>query len=357
MQAIDSAVLALIQALGDGEKIAESAWNFLVTTELADSSRARAFGLNQDNCRMRLEARSHLLKQADRDLNLCLQALEISRDKFQKLTLIWHLWLPLAIQIASKRQALQRNLIQGILGGQGVGKSTLAKILSLLLTHLGYQVATISIDDLYLTYAERQKLKAIEPDLIWRGPPGTHDVNLGIEVLDQCLETGRTEPIWLPRFDKSAYAGQGDRTSPQAINSVDIVLFEGWFIGVQPVAESSFQSAPEPISNPTAIEFAIKCNHKLKDYLSLWSRLDSLLVIYPEDYRLSKQWRLEAEQKMIATGKTGMSDREIEQFVDYFWCALHPELFITPLLINPQLVDLVIEINSDRQISKIFQPN
>jgi len=357
MQAIDSSILALIQGLIIGKKLTESEWNLLITAELSDHPRARAFNLNQDNCRVCLEARSHLLNTSYREIHLCLQTLDLVQNESLKLTLLWYLWLPLAIQIATKRQNLERNIIQGILGGQGVGKSTLAKIVSLLLTHLGYQVAIISIDDLYLTYAERIELQKVEPSLIWRGPPGTHDLNLGIEILDQCLETERTEPIWLPRFDKSAYDGSGDRTSPTKINSVDIVLFEGWFIGVQPIAENTFDTALAPISTPEDIQFAKKCNRRLQNYLPLWSRLDSLLVIYPQDYRLSKQWRLEAEQKMTAKRKTGMSDRQIEQFVDYFWQALHPELFISPLVKNPELVDLVIEIKGDRSINAIYKPN
>ena len=155
---------------------------------MSNRLRVQAFELNQDNCRLRLEARSHLLKTAYEEIHLCLQTLDLDHNESLKLTLIWYLWLPLAIQIATKRKNLERNIIQGILGGQGVGKSTLAKILSLLLTQLGYQVAIISIDDLYLTYAERQELQAVEPSLIWRGPPGTHDVSLGIAVLDQCLD-------------------------------------------------------------------------------------------------------------------------------------------------------------------------
>ncbi len=357
MQLIDSSILVLIQGLIDGRKLTDSEWNLLVTAELANQPRAIAFDLNQNNCRLRLEERSHLLTSAYDEIKLHLQTLGIAQEESRKLTLLWYLWLPLAIQIASKRQNLDRTLIQGILGGQGVGKSTLAKLLNLLLIHLGYQVATISIDDLYLTYAERQELQRVEPALIWRGPPGTHDVNLGIAVLDQCSETKRTEPILLPRFDKSAYDGSGDRTLPNPINSVDIVLFEGWMIGVQTISESAFESAPKPISTPEQIQFAKNCNQRLQAYLPLWSRLDSLLVIHPEDYRLSKKWRLEAEHKMITTGKTGMSDREIEQFVDYFWQALHPELFISPLVKRPDLVDLVIEINSDRHINKIYKPN
>ena len=53
---------------------------------------------------------------------------------------------------------------------------------------------------------------------------------------------------------------------------------------------------------------------------------------------------------MKAQGKTGKSDEEIEEFVEYFWKALHPELFIQPLT---KTADLVVEIKSDRSLGAI----
>jgi D-glycerate 3-kinase len=80
------------------------------------------------------------------------------------------------------------------------------------------------------------------------------------------------------------------------------------------------------------------------------------MILYPTDYRLSQQWRRQAEQEMIATGKSGMTDAQVNEFVEYFWKALHPELFITPLTKNPNLVDLVIEINPDRTPGAVYRP-
>ena len=118
-------------------------------------------------------------------------------------------------------------------------------------------------------------------------------------------------------------------------------------MGVRPVEENAFIHPLPPILSSEDRLFAQDTNQRLREYLPLWSKLDSLIVLYPTNYRFSKQWRKEAEQKMIASGKSGMDDAEIEQFVDYFWKALHPELFITPLINNPHLRDLVIEINAD----------
>ena len=259
-------------------------------------------------------------------------------------------WLPLALELAILKQQTKKTLVLGILGGQGMGKTTLCVILKYILNRLDYSVANLSLDDLYLSYEARQKLKQEDPRLIWRGPPGTHDIDLGLQVIEQCCQD-KAETIKIPRFDKSAFNGAGDRSTPEIIIKPDILLFEGWFVGVQPIEESCFDRPPAPIVSPEDIQFAKDNNQRLQAYLPLWSKLDRLIVLYPEDYRLSKQWRKDAERKAIAAGKTGMDEAEIERFVEYFWQALHPELFIKPIT---NTADLVVELKSDRTLSKIM---
>jgi len=273
-------------------------------------------------------------------------ALKLGLSEAMILDLLWRIWLPLTFQIRRKRDQQSSAIIQGILGLQGTGKTTLANMLRLLLNQLGYHTVTLSIDDLYKTYAERQQLQQQDSRLIWRGPPGTHDVELGQELLDNIV-AGKT-PVAIPRFDKSACQGMGDRAAPEIIyDNIDILLFEGWFVGVQPVEETAFQSPPPPIVSEADRQFAIDNNRRLEAYLPLWHRLDGLIILSPVDYRLSQQWRKEAEQKMIAQGKSGMSEQEIDQFVAYFWQSLHPDLFITPLIEQKQGVDVVIEIDAN----------
>jgi len=265
------------------------------------------------------------------------------------------LWLPLALDLANVRCKSNKTLIVGILGGQGMGKTTLCIVLKFILEALDFSVASLSLDDLYLTYAERQKLQQQNSRLIWRGPPGTHDIELGLKLLEQCLCQDTQIEVQLPRFDKSAINGSGDRTIPETISKPDILLFEGWFIGVQPIDQSYFDNPPLPIRTTEDIQFALDNNQHLQDYLPLWEKLDRLIILDPEDYRLSKKWRREAEQKIIASGKTGMKDEECDRFVEYFWKALHPELFINPLL---NTADVVVEIKRDRSLGKIdFQSN
>ncbi len=277
---------------------------------------------------------------------------KLHKSPADMLAVLQDLWLPLAIKLASQRRELGRPLIQGILGGQGTGKTTMCQVLELILQHLGYRTLCLSLDDLYKTYSDRLALTQQDPRLIWRGPPGTHDLDLGLNLLEQ-IRQGKS-PVSVPRFDKSAYNGAGDRTTPEIVKNIDIVLFEGWFVGVRPIDPDVFNHAPPPILTEEDRVFARDMNQRLSEYLPLWQLLDSLIVLYPTDYRCSMVWRQQAEQQMIASGKLGMSDTQIEEFVNYFWRSLHPELFITPLVKSPAAVDLVISINSDHSMSAKF---
>jgi D-glycerate 3-kinase len=346
----------ILQKLYRAKQITAVEQQQLIEIELADNLRSTALGITAANCQQKIAERSQLfITSVDKVWEFC-QQLGFKNIE-PVLILLWNLWLPLAIQLIAAKSKLKRTLIQGILGGQGTGKSTLAAVLKLILNYLDRSTVTISIDDLYKTYSDRLKLQTEDSRLIWRGPPGTHDIELGMTVLEQCLQTSPDEPILVPRFDKSAYNGEGDRVAPETITQPDIVIFEGWFVGVRPISEDNFDTPPPPIVTTADRQFAIDNNRRLQDYVPLWSKLDRLIVFNPLDYRLSKQWRKEAEHKMIATGKTGMTDAQIDKFVEYFWRALHPELFITPLINNPQLTDLVIEIRCDRSYGRIYQPN
>lgn len=316
----------------------------LQAAALNDVAKAKAFGINSDNVEQVIEERSQLLQSVLPVFSQFCQH-RLHRPCEPMLPVLWEWWLPLAMKIASQKQQLQRPFIQGILGSQGTGKTTMCQVLDLIFQEMGYRSASLSLDDLYKTYDERLALTQADPRLIWRGPPGTHDVNLGIDVLEQVRQAKTT--VTIPRFDKSAYNGAGDRTQPEVVPGIDILLFEGWFVGVRPIDPQLFDHAPAPIFTDADQAFAREMNQRLSEYLPLWARLDSLIVLYPIDYRYSVEWRKQAERQMIASGKSGMTDSEIEKFVNYFWRSLHPELFIKPLTKSPSLVDLVIEINQD----------
>jgi len=368
MTAQYSDIWPIVIAWGKG-KIPDSSQMMRLKSWLQASGETDVWQIAPDQLETALVARSRLLRQFVQRLKQGELALPLSGDWAQWIEPLWRLWLPLAQRIDSEQRALGQPYVQGVLGGQGTGKSTLSQILRLLLDCLGQRAVALSIDDLYLTYAERCERQRTDPQLIWRGPPGTHDVSLGVDVLTQ-IQAG-VAAISLPQFHKSLYDGQGDRTSPLTAHRPTVVLFEGWFVGALPLPEPRLSTDdfvfPWPIETLADRQFARACNHRLNDYVPLWSFLHSLVVLKPQDYRWSLQWRKAAEYKMIATGKTGLSAAEISTFVLYFWKALHPELFITPLTVGscqPENIDrrltyrssLVVNIGHNHQVGGLYLP-
>ncbi len=97
-------------------------------------------------------------------------------------------YAPVYFPLAQWLNQLHRNgrRLIGINGAQGSGKSTLCRLLALLLERgFSKSVAVLSLDDFYLTRDQREALaKQIHPLLQTRGVPGTHDVALAIATLD-----------------------------------------------------------------------------------------------------------------------------------------------------------------------------
>lgn len=91
----------------------------------------------------------------------------------------------------------------------------------------GLNAATLSIDDVYLTRVQRQRLaRQVHPLLITRGPPGTHDLPLAHAVMDA---VAARQPFAMPRFDKLADERLPEAQWPHLHQPLDLLVFEGWF--------------------------------------------------------------------------------------------------------------------------------
>jgi D-glycerate 3-kinase len=176
-----------------------------------------------------------------------------------------------------------RPLIVGISGAQGSGKSTVTTQLAAALgsaTAVPYRdyssslvVATLSIDDVYLTHAAQQELATKNPQnplVQHRGVPGTHDLPLARQVLE-ALGKGK-ETTMLPRYDKSAFGGEGDRAEPSPVHGpVDVVLFEGWCVGFRALGEAELRDACTRggVVKEHRMQDLVAMNQALKEYDAL----------------------------------------------------------------------------------------
>jgi D-glycerate 3-kinase len=224
----------------------------------------------------------------------------------------------LAFCRAQLAQQSARPLVIGIQGPQGAGKSTMTRALLEALPALGLSGITVSIDDFYMTRAGQLAVAAAHPGnpyLEHRGYPGTHDIELGEKTLAGVVGGRRGgpsgPPITIPAYDKSAHGGRGDRAPVDQWRTVsmplDLVFVEGWMLGFEPVAESS-------LTDPDLVA----PNRALAEYARWYRYIDAWVVLRALDPTYVLTWRVEAEERMKASGKPGLSRADIEDYIRRF---------------------------------------
>jgi D-glycerate 3-kinase len=227
------------------------------------------------------------------------------------------LWL----QRQRSAMTADRPLTVAINGPQGCGKSTLAAQLVADCQQHALSAVAISIDDFYLTFEQQPRVAAQHPAnvyLEYRGYPGTHDVALGERVLRDLRNRTATA---LPRYDKSAHGGRGDRCHVSQWSNIDVpmdvVILEGWMLGFDALSPSQVDSA---MSAP---------NNFLKQY-SAWTQLvDSWIVLSATQLEHIVQWRIDAERTRRLTGPA-LSDSEARNYIERFLPAYR--LYCQPLV-------------------------
>lgn len=205
-----------------------------------------------------------------------------------------------------------RPFILGFCCPQGGGKTTMTNFVQKLLSVAGMTSQVASLDDFYVTNAEQRMIATKNADnrlLQFRGMPGTHDLPFLNRTLD-ALRKG--EEVSIPRYDKTAYGGRGDRAPRDQWKhlgggQVDVVLLEGWCLGFEPV----------PVEN-LIDEDLLTVNDALCLFVSVYTRLDGIFVIEIEDMDWVYEWRLQAERATRAAGKPALTDEQVTDFVNRF---------------------------------------
>ncbi|KIK09270.1 hypothetical protein K443DRAFT_671762 [Laccaria amethystina LaAM-08-1] len=251
--------------------------------------------------------------------------------------------------ILAHRTTVPKPLFVALQGPQGSGKSYLSGLVQQTLSASpnNLRIVVISIDDLYLPHGDLISLASSHPNNpLWqgRGQPGTHDVDLGIRVLN-ALKQGIS--VEIPRFDKSLFNGDGDRLlmdGSGAIVSqpplVDTVILEGWCVGFRPIPSvdldrrwngiwkeerEKLSLTEEKVGKKIDVE---NLNDKLKRYAPLWTFFDTFVQLKAtpppstseSQYSIIYEWRLEQERYMKEqNGGRGMSDAAVKSYAIPFY--------------------------------------
>ncbi len=207
---------------------------------------------------------------------------------------------PAADRITRRRREIGRSVVVGLCGSQGSGKSTMAGFLKILLEGRGLTVAILSLDDLYLTLPERQCLaREVHPLLLTRGVPGTHDVGLGIALID-ILTNGPAE-VSMPAFDKAVDTRAPANCWPRVQAPVDVILFEGWCVGALPQPDADLVEPINALERDEDRDGAWRryVNERLKtDYATLFGRIDMLAMLKAPSFEVVLGWRSLQEKKL-----------------------------------------------------------
>lgn len=231
---------------------------------------------------------------------------------------------PLA-EIIDATSRIGPPLVVGLCGAQGSGKSTMARALCALLQEQGVSCVVLSLDELYLTRAERQSLaKRIHPLLATRGVPGTHDVQLGIELLEALRQARR---VALPVFDKAIDDRKPMDEWIPVRGPVQVVLFEGWCVGAIPQDDVALAHPVNALEREHDHDRRWRqfVNDALRvSYQDLFAVLDALILLQAPSFEVVYDWRVEQERKLrdrvALTDRATrvMNDDEVRRFISHF---------------------------------------
>jgi D-glycerate 3-kinase len=212
----------------------------------------------------------------------------------------------------------KRPLIIAISGPQGSGKSFAS-------SQLPYPC--ISLDDLYLSAddiaANSIRNGRINELLKYRGLPGTHNLELGLETLKNLLNQRET---LLPRYDKSVNNGRGDPLPksqwPTCQPPFNVIIIEGWCLGFKPLSK-----VPPIDFARYSVQFNMSdveiINNNLKMFTELYQLFDYFIQIKTNTIENVYEWRFQQEQAMIRQRGSGMSKSEVHDFVSRFMVCYH----------------------------------
>jgi D-glycerate 3-kinase len=259
-------------------------------------------------------------------------------------------YLPLASWVKSQHQ-VGEPLFIGISGAQGTGKSTLVKFLRLALERdAKRRVVVLSIDDFYLTRAERHGLgNQIHPLMETRGVPGTHDMQMLVNCIEELKNLGPNESMTLPRFDKSRDDRASANTWPLLCGPIDLIILEGWCVGCTSQSEDDLL---EPINllereEDATGEWRRYVNNQIRgSYTDLFATFDALIFLKAPSFDAVYRWRLEQENKLAAVSADNapgiMNSEQLARFIQFY-----ERLTRTNLANLPATADVVLELNEN----------
>lgn len=282
-------------------------------------------------------------------------------EEYSRVAQTW--FIPVVDRILECRAAADQPLVIGVNGSQGSGKSTLADLVVCILEQVhGVHALSLSIDDFYLTSAERVQLaETIHPLLATRGVPGTHDTELACRTIERLKRF--SEPVAVPRFDKSHDDRFPEDNWSRVTQAVDVIILEGWCVGSVAQEERALRHAVNRLESEEDIDgtWRTYVNLQLRNnYPKLFSFIDIWIMLKAPSFECVFEWRLEqelklqislVEQGMIDSATALMSRGDIARFIQHY-----QRITEHTLRTLPATVHFLFELDGHRAIENFSTP-
>ena len=248
------------------------------------------------------EAEDCFLKVRNDYLNFLSKEKIFDQSKAAKIRSLKRTYIPMSFWIEEKYKKKGKTLFLGLSGGQGSGKTTVSKILKIILKkYFKRKIEVISIDNFYKTSEERNKMSNITHPLFkTRGVPGTHDINL-INKFFYFVKKKKFKKFKIPKFSKTL----DDRLKKKYWQSIskkpEIAILEGWCVGAR---HQSRILLKKPINDLEKYQdknmiWRKYVNQKLKnEYKKFFNNIDYLIFMKIPNFKMVFKWRFLQEKKL-----------------------------------------------------------
>jgi len=238
-----------------------------------------------------------------------------------------------------------RPPIIAVVGAQGSGKTTLARAAA-----DRFGAAQISIDDVYLTRAEREAMaREVHPLFLTRGPPGTHDLTLLQQLIGDLSAAGPGTETLTPDFDKRG----DDRRPPDRwrrfTGRPSAILIDAWCLAARPEPEAALAAplnALERERDPDGGWRRAVNGFVAGPYADFAAGFDAVLFLQAPGFDVVLDWRCQQEADLLGLAPADLPPEErarLAGFIQYF------ERITRRMLAGGVAAALTVKLDRNRQ--------
>jgi len=280
----------------------------------------------------------------------------LGKSKAEKIKSLKRIYIPMSFWIDNKYKKKGKTLFLGFCGGQGSGKTTVAKILKIILKKFfKREIHVSSIDDFYKTLKDRNEMShTIHPLFKTRGVPGTHDINLVKKFFD-FIKNEKFRKIKLPKFEKAMDNRLEKKYWFNIKQKPEIVILEGWCVGAKPQSNFLIKKPINILEKYEDKNFIWRkyVNEKLKrEYKSLFAQIDHFIFIKIPNFKMVFKWRLLQEKKLRKkshSNKKIMNYKEIKRFIMFY-----QRITLQMIKDLSKSASIVMLLNKNHEIKKVL---